>query len=74
MTTSCPIGKIFLIYPSRLLKKIIFILSSLLEQITLLGKFLILGKLYLSIKTFIVAIFPISNFLRSVIFDLSVIS
>ena len=59
-------------YPSRLLKKIRSISPNLSLQLTLLGKFLILGKLYLETLTLIVKIFPISSLSRVVISDLSV--
>ena len=52
-------GRIFLIYPSLLLKKTISILPLSSSHITLFGKFLILGKLYLDTLTFIVVILQI---------------
>ena len=41
-------------------------------QITVLGKFLIRGKLYFNTLTLIVNIFPISSLFKLVIFDLSI--
>ena len=61
-----------LIYPSLLLKKTISIFPNSSSQITLLGKFLIRGKLYFKTLTLIVCIFPTSNLSRVAVFDLSV--
>ena len=66
------IGKTFLIYPSLLLKKIISIFPVSSSQLTLFGKFLILGKLNLITLTLIVVIFPISNLFRVCKFERSV--
>ena len=65
-------GRIFLIYPSLLLKKTISILPFSSSHITLLGRFLIRGKLYLFTFTFIVVIFPISRLSRDWTFVRSV--
>ena len=48
-------------YPSLLLKKTISIWPFSSLHITLLGRFLIRGKLYFETLTFIVVIFPISR-------------
>ena len=61
MTTKELIGNIFLIYPSLLLKNTMSILPFSSSQDTLLGRFLILGKLYFITLTLIVVILPISN-------------
>ena len=42
------------------------------KQLTLLGKFLILGKLYLTGISFTDWSFPISRFLKSVVLDVSI--
>ena len=65
-------GRIFLIYPSLLLKKTISILPFLSSQITLFGRFRMRGKLYLTTLTFMVVIFPISSLSSVCKFDRSV--
>ena len=71
--SSCPSNKIGLtILPASCAAKIqsIFPVSS--SQLTLLGKFLILGKLYLITFTLIVVIAPICKSSKLFILDLSV--
>ena len=72
MVTSSFKGKILRIYPSRLLKKIRSISPYSSLQSTLLGKFLILGKLCLRTLTLIVNILPTSSLSNVVVSDLSV--
>ena len=68
------ISEIFEDYIKNSEKTIQSIFSFEDKQLILLGKFLILGKLYLLTTTLMVVIFPISKFCNSVILDLSTTS